>query len=95
MARLLQLHKLYFFAAEPQDVIDIDDALGDELVRELRRVGALIPEHRTFDATARETLVAYMHVENLENRVRNDGRIDRQTLDYLRGAPSAQTGSPA
>jgi hypothetical protein len=25
-----------------------------------------------------------MHVENLENRVRDDGAIDRQTLDYLR-----------
>ncbi len=90
LARLLQLHKLYFFAPEPQDVIDIDGALGDELVRELRRVGALAPEHQTFDARARETLVAYMHVENLENRVRDDGRIDRQTLDYLRGAPSSQ-----
>jgi uncharacterized Ntn-hydrolase superfamily protein len=91
LARLLQLHKLYFFAPEPQDVIDIDGALGDELVRELRRVGALAPEHQTFDARARETLVAYMHVENLENRVRDDGRIDRQTLDYLRGAPSSQS----
>jgi len=90
LARLLQLHKLYFFAPAPQDVIDIDGALGDELVRELRRVGALAPEHQTFDARARETLVAYMHVENLENRVRDDGRIDRQTLDYLRGAPSSQ-----
>jgi hypothetical protein len=34
-------------------------------------------------------LVAYMHVENLENRVRDDGRIDRQTLDYLRAARAA------
>jgi len=25
-----------------------------------------------------------MHVENLENRVRADRTIDRQTLDYLR-----------
>jgi len=93
LARLLQLHKLYFFAAEPHDVIDIDDALGEELVRELHRVGALARKHQNFDATARETLVAYMHVENLENRVRDDGRIDRQTLDYLRAAPSAPTAS--
>ncbi len=89
LARLLELHKLYFFSAEPRDVIDIDAALGKELVHELRRVGALDPEHQNFDATAREKLVAYMHVENLENRVRDDGRVDRQTLDYLRAAPSA------
>ena len=36
------------------------------------------------DDEARAALVAFMHVENLENRVRADGTIDRQTLDYLR-----------
>ncbi len=99
LVRLLALHKLYFMAAEPQDIIDIDDALGNELVRQLRRVGALASEQRTFDPSARKALIAYMHVENLENRVREDGRIDRQTLEYLRTAPSADvtlaSGQPA
>ncbi len=88
LARLLALHKLYYFTAEPHDVIDIDEALGDELGRELHRVGALARVPPTFDADARAALVAYMHVENLENRVRHDGRIDRQTLEYLRAAPT-------
>ena len=83
LARLLDLHKLYFFAPDPQDVLPIDDALGGEIVRELRRVGAL-EEGDRFDERARAALVAFMHVENLENRVRTDGRIDRQTLEYLR-----------
>jgi uncharacterized Ntn-hydrolase superfamily protein len=88
LARLLEMHKLYFFPAEPGDLIEIDGPLGEELARELARVGALPPEHAAFDARAREELVAFMHVENLENRVRDDGRIDRQTLDYLRAAPA-------
>jgi hypothetical protein len=33
---------------------------------------------------ARRALVDFMHTENLEDRVRSDGTIDRQTLDYLR-----------
>ena len=39
---------------------------------------------RSSDDVARTALVRFMHRENLENRVRDDGTIDRQTLDYLR-----------
>ncbi len=49
----------------------------------LRRLGRR-SHRRRVDDIARAALVAFMHVENLENRVRDDGAIDRQTLDYLR-----------
>ncbi len=87
LARILELHKLYFFAPEPGDVYEIDAPLGLEIVRELHRVGALARADGAFDEAARAALVSFMHVENLENRVREDGRIDRQTLDYLRASP--------
>jgi uncharacterized Ntn-hydrolase superfamily protein len=83
LARLLELHKLYFFPPEPQDVMPIDDALGAEIVRELVRIGAL-DKGNGFDDRAHAALVSFMHVENLENRVRADGAVDRQTLEYLR-----------
>lgn len=83
LARLLELHKLYFFPAVPEDVLRIDGALGSEIVRELVRVGAL-EYGEDYDERARAALVSFMHVENLENRVREDGTIDRQTLEYLR-----------
>jgi uncharacterized Ntn-hydrolase superfamily protein len=83
LARLLELHKLYFFPAAPEDVRVIDDALGREIVHELVRVRALEAGDR-YDERAKDALVTFMHVENLENRVREDGTIDRQTLDYLR-----------
>jgi len=88
LARLLDLHQLYFSAPEAGDVLDVDAGLGAEVVRELIRVGVLPAAHERFDAPARAALVAFMHVENLENRVRDDGRIDRQTLNYLRSAPA-------
>jgi len=88
LARLLELHKLYFFQPAPADVLTVDDKLGQEIVGHLVRVGALASGVARFDDAAREALVAYMHLENLENRVRSDGRVDRQTMDYLRGAPA-------
>ncbi|HEY6234691.1 MAG TPA: DUF1028 domain-containing protein [Candidatus Elarobacter sp.] len=85
LARLLELHKLYHFPAAPHDVLSIDDALGREIVTQLVRVRALARhDEGAFDDDARAALVSFMHVENLENRVRSDGTIDRQTLDYLR-----------
>lgn len=83
LARLLEMHKLYFFAAEPNDVLTIDDALGREIAGELVRAGAL-DAGGPFDDRVRGALVSFMHVENLENRVRDDRTIDRQTVDYLR-----------
>ncbi len=88
LARILELHKLYFFEPLPADIVTIDAALGAELVRELVRVGALRDAGSSYDDRARESLVAFMHVENLENRVRDDGRIDAQTLAYLRAYPT-------
>ena len=88
LARLLDLHKLYFFPATPEDVLGIDQELGRDIVRNLVRVGAL-ESGDSYDDRAQNALVAFMHVENLENRVRADGTIDRQTLDYLRNFSAA------
>ncbi|HME81255.1 MAG TPA: DUF1028 domain-containing protein [Candidatus Eremiobacteraceae bacterium] len=83
LARILEMHKLYSFKPLPHEIIPIDDALGAEIAALLANAGEL-PKGVAFDAKAREVLVAFMHRENLENRVRDDGCIDLQTLDYLR-----------
>ena len=71
LARILELHKLYFFKAEPGDILAIDSPLKQEIDGLVARSGA-------------KTLVEFMHRENLEDRVRDDGTIDKQTLGYLR-----------
>jgi uncharacterized Ntn-hydrolase superfamily protein len=85
LARLLEWHKLYFFAPEPGDIYPIDAALGTQIAMELARVGYLDAPPAEYDERVHRALVAFMHTENLENRERNDGAIDRQTLAYLRG----------
>jgi uncharacterized Ntn-hydrolase superfamily protein len=86
LSRLLDMHKLYFFSPAPEDLIEVDAEVGSEIARELVRVGALRASTGSYDDAARNALISFMHIENLENRVRDDGRIDRQTLDYLRSA---------
>ena len=71
LARILELHKLYFFKAAPEDLITMEPGLQ-------REIDALVAQAGAND------LVAFMHRENLEDRVRTDGCVDRQTLDYLR-----------
>jgi uncharacterized Ntn-hydrolase superfamily protein len=71
LARILELHKLYFFKAEPDDILTVDAVLQKEIEALVARSGA-------------KTLVEFMHRENLEDRVRADGTIDVQTLGYLR-----------
>jgi uncharacterized Ntn-hydrolase superfamily protein len=83
LARILELHKLYFFPPAPEDVLAVDEQLGRTIVAELVRLGALPAGTSRYDEAAQTALVAFMHVENLENRVRSDGTIDRQTLAYL------------
>lgn len=83
LARLLELHKLYFFKPLPEEIFTITPALGAELAGLLAKIEA-IPSPAVYDEQARAALVAFMHRENLEDRVRTDGTIDRQTLEYLR-----------
>ena len=88
LARILELAQALLFSRPTRDdVRDIDPAFSEaDLVRELVRVGALAAPRESYDEVAAAALVSFMHVENLENRVRSDGRIDRQTLDYLLAA---------
>ncbi len=83
LARILALHKLYFFKPSAEDILRIDAALAAEISALLVKIGQL-PKGAGFDQKAKTALVEYMHRENLEDRVRTDGTIDRQTLDYLR-----------
>lgn len=94
LARLLSLHKLYFLQPAPEDLIPIDDKLGSEICALLARAGMLARTHRRFNEAAQAGLKAFMHRENLEERVRTDESIDRQTLEYLRDYGSTRSKPP-
>lgn len=70
LARLLELHTLFFGVPAAEDRLAIDDALRDELEQLARRAG-----RGDFDA--------WVGAENFENRVWPDA-VDRQVLEILR-----------
>jgi uncharacterized Ntn-hydrolase superfamily protein len=78
LARILELHHLYFQRPAESDLIDADEELEREIRSHLEGLGKL----QSGDVWA--SLSEYMGWENLEERWAGDGRIDPKVLEYLR-----------
>jgi uncharacterized Ntn-hydrolase superfamily protein len=85
LRRLLDLHKLYLFPSDPADLLPIDEEITHELQAILRRQGHLPgPASGVYDQATQAGMRRLIGVENLEERWREDGRIDRVVLEFLR-----------
>lgn len=85
LARILKLHRFYLTRPGPEDWLPIDAALATELQDSLRDLGYYDgPNTRSYDQLTREAMFAYGSVENLEERLVEDARIDKQVLDFIR-----------
>src|ERR1700693_1020777 len=85
LERLTGLWRLYFEEPSEEDLLIIDDPLASELRDGLRRLGFDPgPEGRPWGDRARRAFRAFSEMETLEDRLRPDGRTDRQVLAYLR-----------
>jgi uncharacterized Ntn-hydrolase superfamily protein len=81
LARLLELHRLYFPRPEELDFVPLDPDLRAELEPILIRLG--------YTGTFEQALFAYAGTENLEERWSDKEQIDRAVLDHLRRAGNA------
>ena len=77
--RLLALQRLYFPDEETLEFVTIDDELADELRTRLGVSGG-----KGFDKPLRDGLFAYVGTENLEERWRDEPRIEVEVLKYIR-----------
>ena len=85
LERLTGLWRLYFEKASDDDLVVIDDPLAQELRDGLRRLGYDPgPDGAPWGDRARQAFTAFSEMENLEDRLRPDGRTDRQVLAYFR-----------
>ena len=85
LARILKLHRFYLTRPGPEDWLPIDPALATELQDSLRDLGYYDgPNTNSYDQLTREAMFAYGSVENLEERLVEDARIDTQVLDFIR-----------
>lgn len=85
LARILKLHRFYLTRPGPGDWLPIDAPLATELQDSLRDLGYYGgPNTNTYDQLTREALFAYGSLENLEERLVEEARIDQQVLDFIR-----------
>jgi uncharacterized Ntn-hydrolase superfamily protein len=85
LERLTGLWRLHFEKPSDDDLLTIDDPLARELRDGLRQLGYDPgPEGESWGDRARQAFTAFSEMENLEDRLRPDGRTDRQVLAYFR-----------
>ena len=87
LARLHQLHQLYFETSPEADLISITPALAREIQTILTKLNIYKGEtNGDYDEETQQALKNYAGIENLEMRWRDEARIDPKVLEYLRNA---------
>ena len=85
LARLLDLHKLYLFKPNPDDLVPIDEAVARELQGVLSRAGDYTGAITgIYDETTRSAFNAFSMRENLEDRWVEGPNIDGVVLRFIR-----------
>lgn len=85
LARLLDLHKLYLFKTDPDEIVPIDEAIARELQGVLIRTGDYKGAITgVYDEATRKAFNAFSMRENLEDRWVEDARIDGVVLRFIR-----------
>ena len=84
LARLRDLHALYFGETGPEDVIAVDGDARKEVVDALLRTG-YIRERDDDDEALLDALSAFIRTENFEEREQARGHVDRAVLEFMRG----------
>ncbi len=92
LARLLKLWRVYFQPPREEDILPLTEDLTREVQSLLRDLGYYTGEITgLFDEATRKALRAFAGVENLEERLFEDARIDRTVLEFLRDIHARNT----
>ncbi len=82
LKRLYEIHKLFFFKSNPNNLIMIDEQLCKELQTIMKERGFYGGEvNGRFDDVTKKTLKDFMYWENYDERVRDDNMIDKEVLN--------------
>ena len=88
LARLTDLHELYFPHEDDLEFVSINEQLAAELRSLLARRGYRVASgDGAYDEELKRALFDYAGTENLEERWSDEALIERKVLDHLRGAP--------
>lgn len=85
LKRLLGLHRLYFLKSRPEDLLPLEGEIAREVQEILHELGYYEGEiHGIYDEPTQKALSRWCGIENLEERLQEDARIDRVVLEFLR-----------
>lgn len=85
LKRLLDLHRLYFLKSKPGDLLPLEGEVAREVQEILRDLGYYGGEiNGIYDEPTKTALSRWSGVENLEERLQEEARIDRVILEFLR-----------
>lgn len=84
LARCYALHRLSYFAGNPDDLIPITGALVGELRQVLTGAGHALADGPDWQPADIAALNRFMGMENYDNRLRDDALIDLEALADIR-----------
>lgn len=84
LTRVVALWRLYFEKPSEGELLPIEGAIASELRGGLRRLGFEPAADGAWNAQDRKAFTAFSEIENLEDRLRDDGKTDQQVLAYFR-----------
>ena len=84
LARILELHRLYFPRPEDLDFVSVDGDLAAELRERLSGAGYEAGVGPGYDDDLRSALFAYSGTENLEERWTDEPKIETAVLEHIR-----------
>jgi uncharacterized Ntn-hydrolase superfamily protein len=84
LERLLALWRVYFEEPAESELLTIQGPLVSELRSGLQRLGYHPAAGGPWSEQDQRAFTTFSEMENLEDRLRSDGRTDQQVVDYLR-----------
>jgi uncharacterized Ntn-hydrolase superfamily protein len=84
LARLYDLHRLYFAPPGPDDLVPLDKKIIASIQRSLSRLNYYGgPNDGRWSAELERALFDFCGTENLEEHLRSDDRFDRRILEHI------------
>jgi uncharacterized Ntn-hydrolase superfamily protein len=84
LARIRDLHTLYFGETRPEDIAAVEGRVRKEVVALLQRLGYLEGRDPADDEALLDAFTDFLHIENFEEREQERGYLDLEVLRFMR-----------
>jgi uncharacterized Ntn-hydrolase superfamily protein len=84
LARIRNLHTLYFGETKPEDVVAVEGDVREEVMALLQRFDYLERRVLSDDEALLDALTDFLHIENFEEREQERGYLDLEVLRFMR-----------